>query len=316
MIFVWSFSKNALVVFRSIGNKQKQRQGLVKREGNYMKKLFWFLGLGIMLLTAGFSVKAGLTNAVYWNFSLGGASSTSNSFSGLTVSSLSQGNSGASVTLLNASSPSSGYSTAAGYTASGGTNAEIVARVGALNTGASGSAYLAFSFSLGAASTLSYDVTNISFGSRSTTTGPQLLSLYDSTDGFASSSLLSSVSVAANGTWAAVSFYDLSVSIPNDSSIISFRIYGSNGTGSNSSSVNWRIDDLGVALSPVSSVPEPPTADLSILGGLFGFWLLSGTGTKFSVGKKRRKIDFLGFYNTSTRSSSTASALQRKETDR
>jgi hypothetical protein len=278
-----------------------------------MKKLFWFLGLGIMQLTSGFSVKAGLTNAIYWNFSAGGASPTSNSFGGLTVSSLSQSNSGASVTLLNASSPSSGYSTAAGFAASGGTNAEIVARVGALNMGASGSAYFAFNLSLSAASTLSYDVTNISLGSRSTGTGPQLLSLYDSSDGFASSSLLSSVSVAANSTWAGVSFNDLSVSIPNDSSTVSFRIYGSNGTGSNSSSVNWRIDDLGVALSPVSSVPEPSTADLSILGGLFCFWLLSGTRTKFSFAPKRRKIDHLGFYNTSTRSSSTASALRRRE---
>jgi hypothetical protein len=233
-----------------------------------MKKLFLFLGLGMTLLFADSSVKAGLTNAVYWDFFTGGASPTSNSFSGLTVSSLSQGNSGASVALLSATSPSSAnpYTTAAGFPDSGTTNAEIVAPTGILNLGASGSAFFAFSFSLGLSSPFSYNVTNISFGSRSTGTGPQTLSLYDSTDGFASSHFIGSISVLTNSTWAAESFNNLSVLIPNNAGTISFRIFGSDGVGSAGSSANWRIDDLGVALSPA---PEPSTVALIAVGWIF-----------------------------------------------
>jgi hypothetical protein len=232
-----------------------------------MKRLFLFLGLGTMLLSAGFSSKAGLTNAVYWDFFTGGTSATSNSFSGLTVSSLSQGNSGAAVALLSATSPSSAnpYTTAAGFSDSGSTNAEIVAPTGVLNLGASGSAFFAFNLSLGVSSALSYDVTNISFGSRSTGTGPQTLSLYDSTDGFASSHFVSSISVVTNSLWTAASFANLSVLIPDNTSTVSFRIYGSDGVGSAGSSANWRIDDLGVALSPA---PEPSSLALALMSGM------------------------------------------------
>ncbi len=251
-----------------------------------MKRLFLFLGLGITLLSAEFSANAGLTNSVYWDFSTGGASPTSNSFSGLTVSSLSQGNSGASVTLLSSSSASSGYTTAAGFAASGGTNAEIVAPTGVLNPGASGSAFFAFSFSLGVSSPFSYNVTNISFGSRSTGTGPQTLSLYDSTDSFVSSNFISSISVLNNSTWAAASFNNLSVFIPDNSSTVSFRIFGSDGVGTATSSANWRIDDLGVALSPA---PEPSVVALSAVGGIFCLIALRFNGARFETRSRRSR---------------------------
>jgi hypothetical protein len=88
------------------------------------------------------STKAGLENSIYWNFgpTVPSASYASNSFSGLTVSSLTSGNSfggysgSAGNVLFSASSISSGYTTVAGFGSSGGTNAGIAASTIAFNT--------------------------------------------------------------------------------------------------------------------------------------------------------------------------------------
>jgi hypothetical protein len=130
------------------------------------------------------------------------------------------------------------------------------------------------SLSLDSLSSVAYSFTNISLGSRATATGPQLVSLYSSTDGSSYSAVGSGVALANTGTWAALAFNNLSISLnPGDS--IYFRIYGSGGSGSPSSgTVNWRIDDLAIALVTVEPVPEPSTLALATLGGvacLFAF---------------------------------------------
>ena len=168
---------------------------------------------------------------------------------------------------FNATSPSGSYTTAAGFLASGGTNAAVIAKTGALNTAFGGSTYLGYDLSLSAASGVSYNITDVSLGSRQTGTGPTTLSLYDGTDGFTSTSnLLSSVTVATTSTWTADDFAGISVSLPNDGSTVSFRIYGSGGTG-NAGTGNWRTDDLAVALMSIPT-PEPSTLALVTVGGL------------------------------------------------
>jgi hypothetical protein len=226
-----------------------------------MKKLL-FAAAGVV---ASFCLSA-QADSVYWNFSPSGqpqSSPSSNPFAGLTVSAFSQNNNNGTTAPFTTTSASSAYTTAAGFTASGSTNIGAAVLAGALST--STSTYLAFSLSLDSSSTLSYTLTDISFGSRSTGTGPQTLSLYVSTDGFTSDfTSLGSVSAANNSTWAAKDFSGLSLSVPNDDSTLSFRIYGSGVVGTpTAGTATWRVDDVGVTLVPV---PEPSILALCGLG--------------------------------------------------
>jgi hypothetical protein len=236
-----------------------------------MKQLHFILG--ILLMASAFSANAGLANAVYWNF-LSTASPTSNPFTGLTVADLSRGNGGSGV-FLNNSSPSSGYDTAAGFLASGGTNAAASASAGTLNL--SSSTFFATAFTLDLSSPSALAITGVSSGSRSTGTGPASLSLYASADGFSSDfEALGSIAVSTDSIWAPIQFAGLSLDI-NPGKTVSLRLYGSDGT---SAAANWRIDDLGVTLS---AAPEPSAVSLCITSGLAGLISMRG---KF---KKRRR---------------------------
>jgi PEP-CTERM motif len=213
------------------------------------------------------SAQAGLPNAVYWDFgpSVPSASATSNSFSGLTVSPFSRGNDQGITggVLFNATSASTSYTTAAGFANSAGTNAVADTLGGTLNT--SSSTYFSTALSLDLSASFFLTITDVSLGSRSTSTGPTTLSLYGSTDGFSSDSeLLGSITVTANSVWAADDFSSLSLAI-NPGETVSLRLYGSGGSGT-ASSGNWRIDDLAIALSS-SPVPEPSSLALVALGG-------------------------------------------------
>jgi uncharacterized protein YgbK (DUF1537 family) len=225
--------------------------------------------LSTVVAATGFGLTAfGQTNNIYWDFNNAttAAAPSSGVFTGLTTPILSQGNNNGTTALLTTTSASTAYTTAAGFSNSGTTNAGAAARTGALVTGASGSAYFATSLTLGPSSPSSYTLTDISLGSRQTSTGPQLLSLYESTDNFATvSTFVEAISILNNSVWTAHDFSGLSIAIPNDSSTLSFRIYGSAGTGSTSAgTANWRIDDLAMTLV-TTVVPEPST--LALLGG-------------------------------------------------
>lgn len=228
-----------------------------------MKKLF---AVACIVAAVSFSSHAGDINAVYWNFSPSGqpqSSPTSNSFSGLTVTSFTQGNNNGTTAPFSTTSASSGYTTGAGFASSGSTNIGAAVFAGALDT--STSTYFGFSLSLSSSSTLSYTISDISFGSRSTSTGPQTLSLYVSTDGFTSDfSFVNSLSAANNSTWAAKDFSSLSLNLPNDDSTLSFRIYGSGVVGTpTAGTATWRLDDVSVTLA---AVPEPSVLALCGLG--------------------------------------------------
>ncbi len=207
------------------------------------------------------------TANIYWDFNNAttAAAPSSGVFTGLTTPILGQGNNHGTTALLTATSASTTYTTAAGFANSGTTNAGAAAFTGVLNTATS--TYFNTSLTLSPAAGASYTLTDVSLGSRSTSTGPVTLSLYDSTDSFATVfNLLGTVTVSANSVWAASDFSGLSVSIPADSSTLSFRIYGSGGTGSAASgTANWRIDDLTFS---VSEVPEPSTLAFLGLGSL------------------------------------------------
>ena len=180
------------------------------------------------------TVLAAATNVTY----LGGATAIpANVPGGTTVSDISAGNNFGTPTLLSTGSPSTGYTGA-----TGGTNAGAAARTGALDT--TQSAY--FSFTLTPDAGKQVTLFDISFGSRSTATGPQAFSLRSSIDNYATE--LAGGTMSNNSTWAlhdpvttATTAYP---SIP-----VTYRIYGANGTGTASSgTVNWRIDDLTIRI--------------------------------------------------------------------
>jgi large repetitive protein len=108
------------------------------------------------------------------------------------------------------------------------------------------------------------NLNGISFASRSTGTGPTLLSIRTSIDNFASDVL--TVPVLNNSTF---THYINGISSPvlsTTSAPLVVRIYGSNGTGSGGTgSVNWRLDDvtLDLSTSTVSCTIDPISVALT-----------------------------------------------------
>jgi hypothetical protein len=180
---------------------------------------------------------------IYWNFGTvtpGNAAATTNS-STVVPSNLSRGNNNpmpGTNQLLTSTSASSGY---AGV--SGSFNAGAAAVTGAL--GLTTTAY--FEVTLTADPAKTFTLTGISFGSRSTTTGPQAYAVRSSVDTYVSD--LATGSLTNNSTWALNTNGGLSVTSTQGGSI-TFRIYGYNGAGSASNNVsNWRIDDLSITVT-------------------------------------------------------------------
>jgi hypothetical protein len=123
-----------------------------------MRKLYALLTLAFLP----YFIQAQIT----WNFATAAPSSGTPVANISSVSDISQGNNNGTTALLTAVSVSSGY---AGAT--GGNNAGAAARVGALVTGASGSAY--FEFTVTPDPGYVINISKVDFGSRSTGTGPR-----------------------------------------------------------------------------------------------------------------------------------------------
>lgn len=187
------------------------------------------------------------TGTVNWNFgtSTGTASPSSSPITNLTVSDISQGNNNGTTTMLNNGSVSNTYTSfSAAY------NAEAATRNGALNTAANGSAY--FEFTLTPNSAYSVSLTGISFGSRSTGTGPQAYSLRSSLDNYASD--IATGSLPNNAAWI---LYAPTIPTPASSAVgaaITYRIYGYGGAGAVTNTAVWRIDDLNLTVALSTSV--------------------------------------------------------------
>lgn len=204
-----------------------------------MRKLYPIRFIGMLCLALVTIVTEAQT--IGWNFNANSAS-PSTTTQNISASDLGRNNNNGTTALLTTTSASSGYTGA-----SGSYNAGAAARIGALNTAANGSVY--FEFTLTPASGYSFNLTGISFGTRSTNTGPQAYTIRSSTDNF-TTDIVTGV-LSNDGLWTLKSHTAIAF---NASSAITFRIYGYYGTGSpGAGTANWRIDDLILTVN--ASVP-------------------------------------------------------------
>lgn len=187
---------------------------------------------------------------IVWTFGPDTAGATANPTSGLPVDitggTVVQGNNNGVTPMLTTSSASSPSSTF-----SGGINAGAAARIGALNKAAGGSAY--FEFSLDPEEGKKLVVTGITFGSRSTGTGPVAYSIFSDFDGYTSP--LATGTLANNSSWAVVNPGAGFTAVTGTTGApVTFRIYGHSGAGNASANTaNWRIDDLKVSVSTITA---------------------------------------------------------------
>ena len=152
--------------------------------------------------------------------------------SNLTLSSISRGNNNGTTVLLSTTSASTTYSGA-----SGSYNVGAAAFTGALNTASS----TYFEFTLTPSTAHKVSLTNISFGTRSTSTAPQAYTLRSSLDGYTAD--LATGTIPNTSTWVlrsnaitATSAYGIPVT---------FRLFGHNGSGNAAlGTANWRVDDI------------------------------------------------------------------------
>lgn len=210
-----------------------------------------FLGLGCAAITP---VSAG---TIYWDMQTLAATSSTDAID-LVIGELSRGQAGTTL-LLDALQSSSGYQFSldgSTTSASGANNAQAAALGGALQSGSS--AY--FSVTLTNTSGHLFFLTGIGFGSRSTSTGPQRYSVRSSLDGFATTISGGTGDLAASSNWAYVSTtYAAPLALPVGQPV-EVRLYGSDGTATQRTAGNWRIDDLQFVV-----VPEPAAGAMGVL---------------------------------------------------
>jgi len=215
---------------------------------------------------------SGVTTLV-WDFS------TAAPVAGLLVSvsggTLTQGNNNGTTTLLSTVSASLGYAGA-----SGANNGGMAARTGGIKQGAGGSAY--FEFTLTPAAGYQITATGLSFGSRSTSTGPAAYAFYTSEDNFFAP--IAAGTLKASSTWS-LQTPAFNPIIGATSTPTTFRLYGFNGAGSAAASLsNWRIDDLkltiDVALGPdvAPTITTEPAAQ-TVTAGENAVFTVNATGT-------------------------------------
>ena len=156
------------------------------------------------------------------------------------VTSLIQGNNYGNTIFLSEASASLGYAGA-----SGNLNASLASKAGPLQKEASGSAYI--EFSVVPSPGYRFIIKSISFGVRSTQTGPQQWGVCQQDDQFASPLALGPLQNSSVWSWVAAEGLNYSAA-----KTINFRIYGFDGVGSPAINVaNWRLDDLNVHVQVV-----------------------------------------------------------------
>jgi hypothetical protein len=174
----------------------------------------------------------------YWDMQTPVATYASTSSCSFSV--LSPGNNYGNTVFLSEASASTGYNGA-----SGGWNASLAARTGSLQKESLGSAFI--EFSIIPAQGFRYILKSISFGLRSTPTGPQQWALFQEEDQYTLS--LAQGQIANNSTWSLVEVNGINFSAAKK---VIFRIYGFDGVGIPAINVaNWRLDDLMLQLQVV-----------------------------------------------------------------
>jgi hypothetical protein len=211
----------------------------------------------LILPGVGLLVFISTANATLFSWDGSSATVTSGSDANITVADLTRVNAGGNLT--GSSSPAS--------PGSGGSYFMAAAQAGALST--SSSTY--FQIILTPTAGNEIRLNSISLYSRSTSTGPALISIFSSMDNYAAA--FGSATVANDSNWSSLlSFNGNSTTTSALNSPVTFRIYASGG--SSSSGGNWRVDDIGLN---VTAVPEPASMGLICAVGLlalggWNFW--------------------------------------------
>ncbi len=190
-----------------------------------------------------------------WNFGTNDNATTAppaNQPVNATLSNLTRGNEnfGTTDTLIRTNVPSSGYAGA-----SGSGNATIAAVGGPLST--TSSAY--FQFVVTPNSGFETQLTGISFGARSTSTGPISYSIRSSADNYAND--LATGTLTNNSAWLLVTLA-LTSTTSTVANPLTYRIFGfggSAGTATSNQGANFRIDDLTLVLNTQPAPPANPT---------------------------------------------------------
>ncbi|HNM70640.1 MAG TPA: hypothetical protein PKG57_13370, partial [Flavobacteriales bacterium] len=179
---------------------------------------------------------AGTLPSAYWNFgtSSGNASASSVTLLNATVSTITRGNNNGSTPLLTSAAQSSGYSGSSGQY-----NAGAATINGPLNP--TTSTYFEVTVTPGPG--YIFTLSELNFGTRSTTTGAQLYSIRTNLDGY--STTIASGPIANNSSWSLKTNSGLSTSSLVGQPL-TIRIYGSNGSGALGGTAVWRIDDVTI----------------------------------------------------------------------
>lgn len=181
-----------------------------------------------------------MAELIYWDFNT--LEPTSNRAPHVTAGSVTRANGGLAA-LLSGLSCSGDYEAASGLT-----NLQAVAHMGSLST--KDSTY--FEVTLTPLEGYRLSVTNLSFGTRSTGTGPCAYSVRADTDQYASA--LADGAIATNSVWT-LKAHALSLRPATAGQSVTMRIYGYGGTSSGS--YNWRIDDLRIDVETAVAAMKP-----------------------------------------------------------
>jgi hypothetical protein len=212
-----------------------------------MKKITTSILCFVMLLaTQGFS-------QITWNFGTAttlSAYPTSGIPANVTVDSIRHGNSTGTPFLATTSA-------SAGYTgATGAGNAGVTAKIGPLDytvNASTGSAFYEITLTPDAGYYL--NITNISFGSRSTATGPKKYSIRTSLNSYMTEVAGDTINSAASAWGLRTKPLSITGTVGTQ---IKLRIYGYLGAGA-VSAINFRIDDLKIT---ATAILAPPTVTL------------------------------------------------------
>ncbi|MFL5752494.1 MAG: lamin tail domain-containing protein, partial [Bacteroidia bacterium] len=197
---------------------------------------------------------------VTWDFTTA-APSSGVPVSNLTISNITQVNNNGTTTMLTSVAVSSGYTGA-----SGTNNAGAATKNGALNTATS----TCFEFTLTPATGYYVALNGISFGSRSTGTGPSAYTIRSSKDNYTAT--IATGTLSTGSTWV-LQNPSISPVVSGTGSAITYRIYGHSGSGAVVNTAVWRIDDVTLTLDvQLCAVPTVYT----VTGG--GSYCTGGTG--------------------------------------
>ncbi len=205
--------------------------------------------LGSATSTAGvLTVNPPPPSTVFWNFGTAAALSadpTSGLTADITGGTVTQVNNNGTTPLLTTVSASTGG-------LSGGGNAGAATINGALNKATS----TYFQFTLAPSTGKRLLATGLSFGSRSTNTGPSAYTVFTSVDNFTTPVASGALTVIGN-PWVTYTTAFTTVT-GNTGTPITFRLYGYNGTGATGSTAVWRIDDVKLTINAVFPPPVAP----------------------------------------------------------